>query len=52
MSRQCQVTGKKPAKGRTYNTRGIAKKKKGMGLTSQASLSAAFYLTLLKRDFG
>lgn len=32
MSKVCQVTGRKPRKGRTYTVRGIAKKKKGIGL--------------------
>lgn len=32
MSKVCQVTGRKPCKGRTYTVRGIAKKKKGIGL--------------------
>lgn len=32
MSRKCQVTKKTPTPGRTYNIRGIAKKKKGIGL--------------------
>ena len=32
MAKVCAVTGKKPAKGRSYATRGIAKKKKGIGL--------------------
>ncbi|GAB4225510.1 MAG: 50S ribosomal protein L28 [Chlamydiales bacterium] len=32
MSRKCQVTGKRPTRGRTYTIRGIAKKKKGIGL--------------------
>jgi large subunit ribosomal protein L28 len=32
MSKVCQVTGKKPSTGFTYVTRGIAKKKKGIGL--------------------
>lgn len=32
MPRKCQVTGKKPASGRSYALRGIAKKKKGIGL--------------------
>ncbi len=32
MSKVCQVTGKKPAMGYKYVTRGIAKKKKGIGL--------------------
>jgi large subunit ribosomal protein L28 len=32
MSKVCQVTGKKPMRGYTYAIRGIAKKKKGIGL--------------------
>lgn len=32
MSRICQVTGRKAVTGRTYTIRGIAKKKKGIGL--------------------
>ncbi|MEG0037094.1 MAG: 50S ribosomal protein L28 [Victivallaceae bacterium] len=32
MSRRCQITGKKPIKGYSYTLRGIAKKKKGIGL--------------------
>ncbi|MDB2614367.1 50S ribosomal protein L28 [Chlamydiales bacterium] len=32
MGRVCQVTGKKPTSGRKYTIRGIAKKKKGIGL--------------------
>ena len=32
MPRTCVVTGKKPSSGRSYTLRGIAKKKKGIGL--------------------
>lgn len=32
MSQICQVTGRKPIMGRSYTLRGIAKKKKGIGL--------------------
>ncbi|PIS01921.1 MAG: 50S ribosomal protein L28 [Chlamydiae bacterium CG10_big_fil_rev_8_21_14_0_10_42_34] len=32
MARVCAITGKKPASGRSYTLRGIAKKKKGIGL--------------------
>ena len=32
MSRLCQITGKKPSRGFKYTTRGIAKKKKGIGI--------------------
>ena len=30
MAKRCMITGKKPVKGRSYTTRGIAKKKKGI----------------------
>lgn len=32
MTKVCQVTGKRPATGNKYTIRGIAKKKKGIGL--------------------
>ncbi|MBS0625473.1 MAG: 50S ribosomal protein L28 [Verrucomicrobia bacterium] len=32
MPKVCSVTGKKPSFGRSYSLRGIAKKKKGIGL--------------------
>ena len=32
MSKQCDLTGKKPQRGNSYALRGIAKKKKGIGL--------------------
>ncbi len=32
MSKRCQVTGKVPVRGKSYSIRGIAKKKKGIGL--------------------
>ena len=32
MSKRCQVTGKIPVRGNSYAIRGIAKKKKGIGL--------------------
>lgn len=32
MSKKCQVTGKVPVRGKSYSLRGIAKKKKGIGL--------------------
>lgn len=32
MTRKCAITGRKPKFGRTYTLRGIAKKKKGIGL--------------------
>jgi large subunit ribosomal protein L28 len=32
MSKTCQITGRRPTRGFKYVTRGIAKKKKGIGL--------------------
>ena len=32
MTNQCEITGKKACKGKRYSRRGIAKKKKGIGL--------------------
>lgn len=32
MAKRCQVTGRKTSRGYTYVTRGIAKKKKGIGI--------------------
>ena len=32
MSKRCQVTGKRPVRGKSYAIRGIPKKKKGIGL--------------------
>ncbi|EPP35670.1 ribosomal protein L28 [Chlamydia ibidis] len=32
MSRKCALTGKRPRRGYSYTIRGIAKKKKGIGL--------------------
>lgn len=32
MARKCALTGRKPGSGRSYALRGIAKKKKGIGL--------------------
>lgn len=51
MSRQCQFTGKKPRKGRTYTTRGIAKKKKGIGLNITGKSKRRFFPNLVKKRF-
>lgn len=51
MSRQCQLTGKKPRKGRTYTTRGIAKKKKGIGLNITGKSKRRFLPNLIKKRF-
>ncbi|NGX63561.1 MAG: 50S ribosomal protein L28 [Candidatus Anoxychlamydiales bacterium] len=51
MSKVCQVTGKKPRKGRTYATRGIAKKKKGIGLNITGKTKRRFLPNLFKKRF-
>ena len=49
MSRRCQVTGKKPAKGRTYAIRGISKKKKGIGLNITGKTKRRFLPNVMKK---
>jgi large subunit ribosomal protein L28 len=49
MSRICQVTGKKPVTGRKYARRGIAKKKKGIGLKTTGITIRKFYPNLIKK---
>lgn len=49
MSKKCQVTGKTPAKGRSYSIRGIAKKKKGIGLNITGKTKRRFYPNLQKK---
>lgn len=49
MSKVCQVTGRKPRKGRTYTIRGIAKKKKGIGLKVTGKTKRRFQPNLLKK---
>lgn len=51
MARRCQVTGKKPCKGRSYTTRGIAKKKKGIGLNITGVAKRRFEPNLFKKRF-
>lgn len=51
MSRQCQLTKKKPASGRTYTLRGIAKKKKGIGLKITGKTKRRFKPNLNKKKF-
>ncbi|NGX50059.1 MAG: 50S ribosomal protein L28 [Candidatus Anoxychlamydiales bacterium] len=51
MSRRCQVTDKIPLKGRTYVTRGIAKKKKGIGLNITGKSKRRFLPNLFKKRF-
>ena len=51
MTRQCQVTGKKPKSGRKYAIRGIAKKKKGIGLNITGKTKRRFLPNLFKKRF-
>lgn len=49
MSKVCQVTGKKPTRGYKYAIRGIAKKKKGIGLKVTGKTKRRFQPNLLKK---
>lgn len=51
MSKRCQVTGKKPVSGRKYSIRGIAKKKKGIGLNITGKTKRRFQPNLMKKRF-
>ncbi|MEX1013066.1 MAG: 50S ribosomal protein L28 [Waddliaceae bacterium] len=49
MSKQCQVTKRKPSVGRKYAIRGIAKKKKGIGLNITGKTKRRFEPNLMKK---
>lgn len=49
MSKVCQVTGKKPCRGYKYAIRGIAKKKKGIGLKVTGKTKRRFQPNLIKK---
>ncbi len=51
MSKKCQVTGKKPVRGRSYTLRGIAKKKKGIGLKVTGVEKRRFQPNLVRKRF-
>ncbi len=51
MTKACQVTGKRPARGRTYTTRGIAKKKKGIGIKITGITKRRFLPNLVRKRF-
>ena len=51
MARKCQVTGKVPSTGNHYAIRGIAKKKKGVGLKITGITSRRFLPNLVKKRF-
>ena len=49
MPRQCAITGRKPSFGRSYSLRGIAKKKKGIGLKVTGITNRRFQPNLKKK---
>ena len=49
MARKCQITGKRPRKGKTYSIRRIAKKKKGIGLNICGQAKRRFKPNLFKK---
>ena len=49
MSKVCQVTGRKPARGHKYAIRGIAKKQKGIGLKVTGKTRRRFEPNLMKK---
>ncbi len=51
MSKRCQVTGKVPVRGKSYAIRGIAKKKKGIGLKVTGIKRRRFQPNLVKKRF-
>lgn len=51
MSRQCQITGKRTRRGKSYSIRGIAKKKKGIGLNVTGTVKRRFRPNLQKKRF-
>ena len=51
MPRKCQVSGKIPVRGKSYSLRGIAKKKKGIGLKVTGIKKRRFNPNLTKKRF-
>ncbi len=51
MPRRCEITGKIPVRGKSYAIRGIAKKKKGIGLKVTGIKRRSFKPNLLKKRF-
>lgn len=49
MTKECQVTGKRPTVGYKYAIRGIAKKKKGIGLKVTGRTKRRFEPNLVKK---
>lgn len=51
MTKECQVTGRRPVRGRSYTTRGIAKKKKGIGIKITGVNKRRFLPNLFKKRY-
>jgi large subunit ribosomal protein L28 len=51
MSKLCQITGKKTVRGYKYAIRGIAKKKKGIGLKVTGKTKRSFKPNIRKKRF-
>jgi large subunit ribosomal protein L28 len=51
MTKICQVTKKGPTRGIKYSVRGVAKKKKGIGLKTNGKTRRTFYPNLMKKRF-
>ncbi len=49
MTKRCQVTGRVPVRGNSYALRGIAKKKKGIGLKVTGKTKRRFLPNLQKK---
>jgi len=51
MGKRCQLTGKRPKVGRSYAIRGIAKKKKGIGLNITGKTKRVFTPNLIQKKY-
>lgn len=51
MSKLCQITGKRTTRGNSYAIRGIAKKKKGIGLKTTGKTRRSFKPNVRKKRF-
>ncbi|EPP31814.1 ribosomal protein L28 [Chlamydia psittaci C1/97] len=49
MSRKCPLTGKRPRRGNSYTIRGIAKKKKGIGLKVTGKTPRRFFPNMVTK---
>lgn len=51
MTKVCQVTQRRPMRGKSYTYRGIAKKKKGIGIKVTGTTKRRFMPNLMKKRF-